>query len=1062
MITAKNSYNPYPGLRPFSSTESNHFFGREKQSGIIIEKIIQNRFVALIGASGAGKTSLINAGIIPEITKHRPYAGSSWKIITTRPGNSPVENLSSALAESANKNRGRGEEKIQPDSIAAQLHGGPQGLSDSLQEIQKGKKESILLIIDNFEDLCIQSEKKDKKPYTGKCEEFIRLLTEARNNRKIPVHILVSIRSGFLEQCYQIIPLGHLIEESHYKLPQLTSEELKKVIHLPAAKWGTEIEPGLEKQLLRDVVEKTYQLPLLQHVLSSIWDYWLEQNVDKPLSLSEYEAVGGIDNSVAISAEEAYKELSENGRKLCENIFKALTEKISENIEVSNRLSVSELAFTTRSSTEEVIEVIECFRQPGRKLFLPRHDVELGQESIIELSHESLVKLWGRLQSWVDDEFESVYIYLQLAESSRLYQMGKSELLSEPELRRALLWKEKYQPTYQWAKRHNTAFERTMQYLSLSHEAYEYNEYKKYIRAKRSAKLRKAFTLTAIILGLLTVGMVFYNTDITSEIITQVESFVTRERSPASQQYEEEDHSDEAVNGIPDETPPIESPATQQNDIAFGEPDPEETTDLYSWEIPDNDQPPGSPRDLPAPTVRELPGSQGQMLPPAETARPAPPRETAEAQPTRQPDPPAPVPDQPVARNDLSGLAGEIMPEALTRRMHTISQSLAVRSLQENNPDLKALLAFQSHVFNERYNGESYIPDILTGLITSVQHLYGNDHNMYQAHTESVNSVVFRPNSTVFYSASSDGQVLRWDVNDTSKTPETLISTSVVNNLLAVSPNGQWLAIATDGTGIQMINPTSNSRTPTRINWGNNRVIAMDFDADYENIIFAGSDNSIVKHHIRSGNNTVIGKTDSEVLALSVSPDGRMIAAGTRAGQIIIFENEQGASPRIIHDEPGNDILSLAFNSNGSRVAAGSIGGEISIMAVSSGNRLATLSGHSARVVDIEFCPADKLIASTSFDGSIRIWNAQNLNSSPVVLREHGSWVRTVAFSSNGDKMVTGSRQEARLRAWTMNSGELASMICERLTRNMTQAEWNQFIGEDIPYMESCPQLTNN
>jgi WD40 repeat protein len=1053
MTSVKNSYNPYPGLRPFSSNESKHFFGRENQSGIIIESILQNRFVALIGASGAGKTSLINAGIIPALAKHRPYVGTSWKVIMTRPGKSPVDNLSNAIAESANDGKKREEEKVQPGWIAEKLNESPQGLAEVLTEIQKGKRESLLIVIDNFEDLCLQFKKQHAKVDKGKCEEFIRLLIEARNNRKVPVHILLSIRSAFLEDCYQIGPLGHLIEESHYKLPQLTTEDLKKVIHLPAAKWGTQIEPALEKQLLRDVVDKTYQLPLLQHVLSRMWDYWMEQNIDKPLSLKEYEAAGGIDNSVSLTVEEAFLELSEKGRRICESIFKTITEKVSENTEIINPVTVNDLAFVSRSGADEVIEVIEHFRRRGLKFFLSPSGEKLDADSVIELSHESLIKLWGRLQTWVDDEYESVSIYLKLAESSRLYQMGKAELLGEEELRQAWLWKENYEPTYHWAKRHNSAFERTMQYLTLSREAYEYSEYQKYVRTKRSSRLRKVFTVVVILLGLSTFGMVFFMTDMVSEIVTYVESVISRERTSVRQEQVAEPFTDDTGDEVHQ---PGESPV----ELDVAEPSAEVP-------IPDSpgiaarDLPLRAPRELPGAEVRELPGGQGRILPPAERRQ----TESSEENDAiaMQPDSPAPDLVRPAPREETPAAPPEVAPEALNRRMLAISQSLAVRSMQEdNNADLKALLAFQSHAFNERYKGSSNNPDILSGLILSVQQLYGDDHNIYRAHTESVNSVVFRPNSTIFYSASSDGRVLRWDVNDTNKTPETLINTTVVNNKIALSPNGQWLAIATDGAGIRVVNPTSNSRSATQINWGNDRIIAMDFDADNESIIFAGSDNSLVKHNIRSGSSVTIGKTESEVLSLAVSPGGRMIAAGTRAGQVIIFGNEPGSSPRVILDEAGNDILSLAFNNNGSRLAAGNVGGAISIIEVSTGNRVATLSGHNARVVDIEFCPAGRFIASTSFDGSVRIWNAQNLNSRPVVLREHGSWVRTVAFSSTGDRMVTGSRQEARLRAWTLNANELASMICERLSRNMTLTEWNQFVGEDIPYMESCPQLTNN
>lgn len=1048
MTTSKNLYNPYPGLRPFRLDEDKYFFGRKEQTGSIIEKLISNRFIALIGSSGSGKTSLINAGIIPEIIKSNVFAQSPWRIISAIPGESPIDNLSIAISESANSEKSKRDEKVQPGTIAQLLQNNSNGLTESLLHIQKDEKEKVLVVLDNFEDLSRYFENSDNSGIK-RCETFTKLLVEAAKNKEIPVYIVISIRSGFLEKFDQIGLLSQIINESNLKLPQLGTEDLKKVIHGPAEVLKTEIEPELEKQLLRDITGKSYQLPLLQHVLSRMWDNRMKSKNDDPVSLKDYQAVGGIENTVSLSAEEAYMELPDNGKRLCEKLFKTITEKVSANIEVSRPLPVNEIALITRSSVPETIRVVEHFRKSGRSFLLPQEDVELTPDTVIGISHESLVKLWDRLQTWVEEEAESVATYKRIAEASRLYQMGKGELLSADELHAALLWKEKNEPSYQWAKRHNTAFERTIQYLNLSHESYEYNEYKKYVSSKRISKLTRALTVAAVIIVLSSAGLLFFNPAIFFGDDKE-QTDTARDEGPAQ-------------NDAPDGSPsPAVSPPDQDNQTAMAEPAEPEPTPPPSpqtgndqqpeYEDPTGQQPPpgGSATEDQAP---ETPAMEPPpvYVPPAEASRP-------------DPEPSRPDNDQPATRDEIAEEPDEtVLDEEIMERMEAASRSLAARSIEvENNPELKALLAFQSLMFNERYNGSSYVPEIFTGLISSVKHLYGENYNVFSGHNESVNSVIFRPNSTVFYTASSDGQILQWDINDTNKSSRTLLNNSVVNNLLAISPNAQWLAIATDGLGIQVINPARNQPLPVRIRWGNDRMAAMDFFPDNENILFAGSDNSLVKYNIRTNNHEVITVTDSEVLSLAISPDGNLIAAGTRSGELILLNNEPDPGLRIIHSESGNDLLALSFNHNGTRLAAGTVKGEIKILEIPTGSLLTTLGGHSARVADLEFSPDNTLLASTSFDGTIRLWNAQNLNSSPVVLREHGSWVQAVAFSSNGNYMVTGSRQEARLRAWTTNSRELASMICEKLTRNMTQTEWNQFIGEDIPYMESCPQLTDN
>ena len=1041
MLTAKNIIKPYPGLRPFNSDEKRFFFGRDDQTASVIHEIEQNRFVALTGSSGSGKSSLINAGIIPGISEvSNADDGSSWKIITTRPGVSPIDNLSRAIAQSANENNLKSEDNYQPDKFAQLLKGDHHGLAELFYQIIGNEKGRILIIIDQFEELFHFRKTSINGVANKEHEDFISLLVEAVRNKKLPVHVLLAVNSDFLEDCYHSRALSNMILESNHKLDEFTADDLRQVIEVPAKMEGAEIDSVLVNQILRDITDKSDQLPLLQHLLNRMWDYWVDQNIDQPISLKEYDAAGGIENAVSIHADQAYDDLSDSDRKLCEKIFKTITGKLDSDIAVSKPLRIDDIAFINHSGTPEIIDILEKFRQPGRPFILPQRDVKLDPETVISLSHESLIRLWKRLRTWVEEEAESVSIYTKLAEQSRLFQVGKANLLTAPDLQKAILWREKNEPTFQWAQRHNTAFERTMQYLNLSQETYESNEFESYFRSRRVSRITRAVAVIAILIGVISAGILFYNSRFFPE------TWILSDK--ASQ---EEIAADEQLI-IPDDRSPdistedIKEEAPGQTGI------PPLEEDQASPGVPDRSTPPDP--SVPRPTPPDpLPPEKDPPPPPAtsDTGRRVAESSVSSREPLR-------------GQNEVPGQnfnAGR--DEAVKQRMVAISQSLAVRSLQvDNNPDLKALLAFQSYMFNEKYNGPSYNSDIYTSLIASIKGIYGDQHNVYKGHTESVNSVVFHPNSSIFYSASSDGQVIQWDINDDNKLPRTLIQNSVVNNQIAISPNGQWLAVSTEGEGVHIFNPSRNLPNPFQVTWGNNRVIAIDFYPDNEHIIFAGSDNSIVKYNIRSRSHEVLGKTNSEVLSLAVSSDGEFFAAGTRSGQVILYHPGSDNSPRILFNEAGDEIFSVAFNINDSRIAAGSIKGDVKIMDVSNGNLLATLGGHNARVVDVEFCPANKFIASSSFDGSVRIWNAQNFNSQAVILREHGSWVRAVAFNSKGNKMVTVSRQEPRIRVWTTDAKEMAVMICEGLTRNMTSAEWNQYIGDDIPYQQSCQQLSDS
>lgn len=1059
MTKAEDVFNPFPGLRPFVFNDEKYYFGRDGQVKKVIEKVLTQRFVALIGSSGSGKSSLINAGIIPGICAgSKNQTDSSWRVITSKPGTSPIDNLAKSLTKSGFVNNLISNNESPPEEIAKILRNSPNGVIEALRKTKKDREEKVLLVIDQFEDLFRFKRSRNNRTIIHEYDNFIKLIVEAKKQTAYPVYILLAVRSDFIEEFHQFQELTQLINSSNYFLPGMTSDDLKEVINRPAELGGAQIDPYLEQQLLNDIRDEPDQLPLLQHLLHRIWEHWIGQNNnDRPISLEDYEATGGIEYAISNHLEEPFKELSDSGRIICERMFKVLTEKGTTNHEITNPARIADIATITRVRVSDIIEIVERFRQPGRSFMIPYHDVELTSDTIIDLTHESLIRLWPRLRRWVDEEADSITMYKRLAEASRLYQMGKAQLWTSPDLQQAMQWYEKNEPSFQWAQRYNTAFERTIQFLKKSKETYDLKDSEDKERPYKLLSYTRIFAASMILLIVVSVYMLFNLSGSLSETREQLRMVLQGEISTDGQLAILE-KMNEPANALKE--PEQSYPANQNRQAAPTQ------NNQVSQAVPaqrnlSNQPPPVQTREATVTQgqsetrnrniLEQVAPNYNQVVEiPTETSPPDIEPTILAPEPARQS---APVRSQPEP----------VAVDAATRsRMTAISQSLAVRSLQvEGDPNLKALLALQSHIFNKQYDGQPYNPDIFAGLLTSVKTLYGNSYNVHKGHSESVNSVVFRQNSSVFYSASSDGKVLQWDINDETKTPRLLIQIPVANNLIALSPNGQWLAIATDGQGIQVLNPTRNLPSTFQIPWGNNRIIALDFYPDNEHIVFAGSDNALVKYNVRNNTNQVIAKTESEILSLSVSPDGKTIAAGTRAGQVLLFREAATPARQIIHHEQGNDVLTVKFNRNGSRIAAGSLRGEVRILELATGNLLATLRGHSARVVDVEFCPANRLIATSSFDGTIHLWSAQNLNTRPVVLRDHGSWVRTVAFNSSGDTMISGSRQESRLLSYKTDFNEMALMICEKVTRSMTREEWNQFVGDDIPYMDSCRQLSD-
>jgi hypothetical protein len=203
------------------------------------------------------------------------------------------------------------------------------------------------------------------------------------------------------------------------------------------------ITPRLVQQLLNDLGDNPDQLPILQHALMRTWSYWSSYRdyEEEQVDLKHYEAIGTMAEALSMHANEAFDELTDDQKRICEILFKAITEKRGENFGIRRPTRLNEIAAIADCSEEEVTEVIEKFREPGRSLLTPAFGTPMSSKSMIDISHESLMRIWVRLKNWVDDEAEAVQMYIRLAEAASMYQVGKAGLWRPPDLQLRLTGK---------------------------------------------------------------------------------------------------------------------------------------------------------------------------------------------------------------------------------------------------------------------------------------------------------------------------------------------------------------------------------------------------------------------------------------------------------------------------------------------------------------------------------------------------------------------------------------------------------------------------------------------
>lgn len=392
---------PYVGLKPFSEAESAIFFARESHIQTIFNKLQEKHFIAIVGSSGVGKSSLIYAGLIPQIKK-----ATAWKIISMRPENKPFSNLAQAFNNP--------ELNLQQSSYS---------LYHYLQNHPYEK--DFFILIDQFEELF-------RYPNKAEQQAFIKLILTSLSHKNI--YIIITLRSDYLESCIPFQGLSEAIENGLYLIPQLTKEQLYQAITKPLHLFSATIEKTLVKQLLQDTEIEV--LPILQHALLYMW----RQEQTSILTLSLYQQIGGLSGALSQHFNKIYHSLSSTQQKIAEIIFKNLTEITDDYKMVRNIINIASLVQLIDMELNKIIHVIEIFQQEN---FLVRK--KINKNTFIDITHETLIQKCEKIKQWAEEERLLKRKYYYLAEEALLWQQNNNKLLENNKLNNILTWyNEKY------------------------------------------------------------------------------------------------------------------------------------------------------------------------------------------------------------------------------------------------------------------------------------------------------------------------------------------------------------------------------------------------------------------------------------------------------------------------------------------------------------------------------------------------------------------------------------------------------------------------------------------
>jgi tetratricopeptide (TPR) repeat protein/energy-coupling factor transporter ATP-binding protein EcfA2 len=515
---------PFPGLRPFRTSEFQLFRGRTGQAEELITRLKKNNFLAVIGSSGTGKSSLIRAGLIPQLFGgYLHEAGGKWNIAICRPGKDPVENL--AIALSGIKSQSKDKEWILEsyNVIEPVLRHSIYGVLEIKQLLNDsapaGEHSNLLIIIDQFEEL-FRFDRKDLEQKNIE-NHFVNLLLKATAKAESQIYVIITMRSEFLGDCVKYRGLAEAINEGQFLVPQLGRTQLKEVIEGPIFLAKAKISSGLVELLINKIEESKLknnldQLPILQHALMRTYNEAMSFGAGTEIDFIHYESIGGLEKALANHAEIKYNELGDEGstgpskkQRITKMIFQALTEQSTEQKGGRNPTELKKMhaiAEAINATPEEVNEVTDHFRDPYTSFIMPPNNTILYGGLMIDISHESLMRNWERLSEWIKEESADARLYSLLNDrrEEAEQEQDKDSWIKGILLRELLKWDEKQKYNAAWAERYTRdkqpgkeSFEKNRAFLYDSKREYdnglasEKSDIEKKVKEKQRVKSAK-------------------------------------------------------------------------------------------------------------------------------------------------------------------------------------------------------------------------------------------------------------------------------------------------------------------------------------------------------------------------------------------------------------------------------------------------------------------------------------------------------------------------------------------------------------------------------------------